>query len=237
MCAVPVGTVKKRPTGGAKDPEPGTTGWKLRQLRKRLGMRRSDVVAASGTVRTPAGPRLRIHEPAEISKVELNAIGAESEKWRGGLASAYGVTRDDLANYLDDEIDLDELIRRREMRRADPERRTELRDPFLVGAEVALLDGATDADVEAVRAAGFWQREAWSWSRVREEIILVMRDRERITSRPPRAESSRPTPPMLAVVRGVEKVISPEDQRILDKVELGDENNARQVPRKRPKGS
>jgi len=87
-------------------------------------------------------------------------------------------------------------LRRLEAARTPP-------DPFEVGASAALLDRATDEDVEAVRAQP--RTETLAWNLVREEIIAAKRAREH-RDRPPDAQVS----PDGDVVRHVEETtVSP----------------------------
>lgn len=181
------------PNGGMKkpEPEPGTTGWKLRQLRLRLGMKRDDVVAKSGMMKTPEGFKPRLSAPAEVSKAELNTNSAESEKWRGGFSAAYEVSRDDLADYIDDLIGLDELIaRRRTVPSGTALGSIERHDPFVIGASAAILDGATVADIEAARNDREAQVPSLRWKTAYDLIMTMKKIRERSAIAPANDASS-----------------------------------------------
>lgn len=78
---------------------------RIRALRDELGLTQEKVAAAGGLSRT------------EVVKLEGGQNQAKSERMRSALTKAFGVNRDDLAAYLDGELDLQTVMRRRGMAR------------------------------------------------------------------------------------------------------------------------
>ncbi len=77
------------------------TGERIRVLRLKLDLTQEQVAEKSGG----------ILERVEVSKVESGRNQARADRVRRGLATAFGITRDRLAAYLDGDIDEDEAVR------------------------------------------------------------------------------------------------------------------------------
>jgi transcriptional regulator with XRE-family HTH domain len=74
---------------------------RMKAMRKRLNLTQEAVADKSGGVL----------ERVEVSKVESGKNQARADRVRQGFATAFGITRDRLAAYLDGDIDLDEALR------------------------------------------------------------------------------------------------------------------------------
>jgi transcriptional regulator with XRE-family HTH domain len=72
----------------------------VRALRKQLDLTQEEVAERSGGM-------LKRHE---ISKIESGTNQARSDRVRGGLARAFGLSRDHLASYLEGKIDLEAVL-------------------------------------------------------------------------------------------------------------------------------
>lgn len=56
-----------------------------------------------------------------MSKIETGVNQVSSARLRNALAQAFGVGREDFSAYLDDEIDIEELLRRKDAPRSTPQ--------------------------------------------------------------------------------------------------------------------
>lgn len=99
---------------------------RVKELRTRLQLTQEGVAKAAGILRT------------DVVRVEKGHNQVGSDKMRRGLSEAFGVNRLDFGAYVDGEIDLEELLRRR------------AQGPRQVDAVRA------DGELEAAIAAGDW---------------------------------------------------------------------------------
>lgn len=84
---------------------------RVRAIREALGLTQEEL--AERTLRL---------ERVEVQKIESGKNKATTDRVRAGLATAFGVTRDTVALYLDEAISFDEMMRRiSEARSPDPE--------------------------------------------------------------------------------------------------------------------
>jgi len=75
--------------------------FRVSAMRKLLGLTQEQLADAGGLTRP------------EVVKIEGGQNQATTDRIRGGLALAFGLTRDDLSDFLDGAIDLDEATARR----------------------------------------------------------------------------------------------------------------------------
>jgi len=88
--------------------EVGPVALRIRALRKALGMRQADLAAASG------GALDRLY----VVRLETGKNQAKTDRVRQGLALAFKLTRDEISDYLDERVSLEELLERRSRRLA-----------------------------------------------------------------------------------------------------------------------
>jgi transcriptional regulator with XRE-family HTH domain len=81
---------------------PMETGERILALRLALGLTQESVADKSdGSIRR-----------ADMPKAEKGQNAAKTDRWRKGLATAFGLTRDDVADYLEGRLSLEEAVRR-----------------------------------------------------------------------------------------------------------------------------
>jgi transcriptional regulator with XRE-family HTH domain len=123
-----------------------TLGSRLRLLRETLEMTQEEVSAR--TVDQDG----RILRRIEVGHVESGRNMASTRRVRLSLARAFGVAEDDLFDYLEGRVPLQEFMKLRENPRRKPKRGDEQKSPQEQAIELVLADGYGTA-VEIRRAA------------------------------------------------------------------------------------
>lgn len=97
------------------DQEAKKRGARLRALREHLGLTHDRVVALSADAAARMNARAGVNRYDKIGRTTLSSMEsgrliAEPDHVRGVLASVYGLTRDELADYLDGVLSLSDAV-------------------------------------------------------------------------------------------------------------------------------
>ena len=103
--------ISERMTRRGHIPDASVRGERLRKLRKGLGLSQENLIVASAEAAKALGPGYRPLQRSNYSALENGRGSLTLDAQRAVICVATGITRDELAAYLDGRLSLRDLIR------------------------------------------------------------------------------------------------------------------------------